>query len=83
MNQLAYKSFFYPTILKLFSQTTYGEGAYNESIYNGETIVTVGGGSSSTALSNTGMAVLAFVTLGVLLIVTGIIVNLLRKRNKK
>lgn len=82
INTLSFKTILYPLVFGLFAQTSYGEGLYNESIYNGETLVAVDSGSSSV-LSNTGMMVLAFVALGILLILAGILVSFLRKRSAK
>lgn len=81
METLAIKSIIYPTVFFLFAQTSYGEGNYNESVYNGEALAAAE--SSSGALSNTGMLVLTFVVVGLLLILAGVLVNFLRKRNNR
>lgn len=68
---------------KIFG-TTYGEGAYNSTTYNGKNQTSTGANSNSSGgLANTGYDIIIPVALGAALVIAGVILLVKRLLRKK
>ncbi len=67
---------------KIFG-TTYGEGAYNSTTYNGKNQTSTGTNTNSGGLADTGYDVIIPVALGAALVIAGVILLVKRLLRKK